>query len=142
MSMKKIFILGVFPFAIVRVAESATIPNAPPFITSTAFSNVLIDMSVETPMGGAAYADQPNNPVGCPGRSTAGGGEVGSCYFPYYGYKGIFDNNKCYKYTNDQFEPDEMAMNHRCDGKWSGNFLNWATMTAIDIFIWTMTGGG
>ena len=141
MDVKKIFVLGVLPFVIIRVAESATISNVPSFVTSTAFSNVLIDMSVETPMGGAAYADQPNNPVGCPGRSIAGGGEVGSCYFSDYEYKGIFDNKKCYKYNNDQFEPDGMATNHRCDGKWSGNFLNWATMTAIDIFIWTMTGG-
>src|SRR5690606_25632728 len=28
-----------------------------------------------------------------------------------------------------------------CSGKWSGNFLNWATLTAIDPFRWAMTGG-
>ncbi|MCX7607931.1 MAG: hypothetical protein N2049_01750, partial [Anaerolineales bacterium] len=74
---------------------AATIPNVPPFVSSSAFANVLIDMSVETPMGGAAYADQAGNPPGCTGRSTAGGGEVGACYFPSYTYLGIFDPNKC-----------------------------------------------
>jgi type IV pilus assembly protein PilY1 len=31
---------------------------------------------------------------------------------------------------------------YTCDGTaWSGNLLNWATMTAIDIFRATLTGG-
>lgn len=121
-----------------------TIPNVPPFVSSSAFANVLIDMSVETPMGGAAYADQAGNPPGCAGRINVGGGPVGACYFPSYTYLGIFDPDKCYIYSDSsgQFDPDSVASVHVCgSGKWSGNFLNWATMTAIDMFIWTMTGG-
>jgi type IV pilus assembly protein PilY1 len=85
--------------------HGATIPNVPPFVSSSAFANVMIDMSVETPMGGAAYADQAGNPPGCTGRSTAGGGEVGACYFPATTYLGIFDPNKCYTYSSDRFNP-------------------------------------
>jgi type IV pilus assembly protein PilY1 len=127
----------------VGAAWGATIPNVPPFVSSSAFANVMIDMSVEAPMGGAAYADQAGNPPGCTGRSTAGGGEVGACYFPATTYLGIFDPNKCYTYSSNRFNPSGAASlpNHTCSGKWSGNFLNWATMTAIDMFIWTMTGG-
>lgn len=124
--------------------QAATIPNVPPFVSSSAFANVLIDMSVETPMGGAAYADQNGNPPGCSGRTMAGGGEVGACFFPSYTYVGIFDPNKCYTYVSGQFNPAGPASlpNHTCPAsKWSGNFLNWATMTAADMFIWTLTGG-
>ena len=124
------------------IAVAGTVfPNAPLAVGTTAPANVLIDMSVETPMGGAAYADQAGNPTGCTGRTTQGGGEVGACYFSALEYKGIFDPNKCYTYSSAQFNPDSAATGHSCSGKWSGNFLNWATMTAADMFVWTMTGG-
>ena len=125
----------------VQAAGAATIPNVPPLVSNSAFANVMLDMSVETPMGGAAYADQKDNPPGCSGRSNHGGGSVGDCYFSSYEYLGLFDPDKCYNYKNGKFVPTNPASNHRCSGQWSGNFLNWASMTAIDIFIWTMTGG-
>jgi len=120
-----------------------SLSKSPLFLTIPAYANVLIDMSVETPMGGAAYADQPGNPPGCSGRIYKGGGEVGACYFPDQTYLGIFDPEKCYIYDGNIFNPDGPATNHICSGgsQWSGNFLNWATMTAIDMFIITMTGG-
>ncbi|MGH8460715.1 MAG: pilus assembly protein, partial [Stenotrophobium sp.] len=30
---------------------------------------------------------------------------------------------------------------HACSGQWSGNFLNWATLSTIDPFRWALTGG-
>ncbi|BBD77772.1 pilus assembly protein [Hydrogenophilus thermoluteolus] len=145
---KVLFLLGI-----IWLSESlaATIPNVPPFVSTSAFANVMIDMSVETPMGGAAYADQAGNPPGCTGRNQVDDNgnivEVGACFFPSYTYLGIFDPNKCYSYSKSGgiFLPGGAASlpNHTCSdsAKWSGNFLNWATMTAIDLFIWTMTGG-
>ncbi len=69
----------------------------------------------------------------------------------YYGY---FDPDKCYSYTNhdfiegisqyDNFRPQDFAVNHYCDtvsGEWSGNFLNWATMTRMDIVRKILYGG-
>jgi type IV pilus assembly protein PilY1 len=47
----------------------------------------------------------------------------------YYGY---FDSYKCYSYTNNQFEPGLATPTKYCTGLWSGNFLNWASMTRID----------
>lgn len=117
---------------------AATIPNVPPLVSTSAFANVMFDMSVETPMGGAAYADQNGNPAGCTGRV----GGFGTCYFTGTTYLGIFDPEKCYKYASNQFNPDTAAASHSCgNSQWSGNFLNWATMTASDMFIWTLTGG-
>jgi type IV pilus assembly protein PilY1 len=66
-------------------------------------------------------------------------------------YLGYFDPNKCYLYnysaTESQryFYPAGLASSMACTGgndtKWSGNFLNWATMQTIDPFRWALTGG-
>ena len=128
--------------------KAANLADQPLFIINSADPSVLLNMSVETPMGGAAYADQPGNPTGCGiapytnPRPTYGGGEVGICYIPTTTYLGYFDPNKCYVYTSSRFEPSSATgALHQCNYEWSGNFLNWASMTAIDEFIWTMTGG-
>ncbi|WP_431048715.1 pilus assembly protein [Roseateles sp. L2-2] len=59
-------------------------------------------------------------------------------------YLGYFDPNKCYDYVyaSGYFQPAGVATGRACNGKkWSGNFLNWATMQTIDPFRWALTGG-
>lgn len=68
----------------------------------------------------------------------------------YYGY---FDSNKCYNYASSRFEPagyvlgfdstnpDNPPSNHHCSGQWSGNFMNWATMTRMDVMRKAFYGG-
>ncbi len=75
-------------------------------------------------------------------------------------YIGYFDPDKCYDYqwtsdtddgkpavytpgTSDDnyFYPVGKATARTCSSKWSGNFLNWATMQTIDPFRWALTGG-
>lgn len=72
-------------------------------------------------------------------------------------YLGYFDPAKCYSYRSSAsdsttapnvaapdsyFYPDGLASAARtCTSKWSGNFLNWATMQTIDPFRWALTGG-
>jgi type IV pilus assembly protein PilY1 len=91
-------------------------------------------------------------------------GETNALYkpkrsLPYIGY---FDPFKCYDYAPDAasapgyFNPIGFTSGYdpvfkytdqpttataTCTGKWSGNFLNWATSQTIDIFRWAMTGG-
>jgi len=74
---------------------------------------------------------------------------------PYLGY---FDPFKCYDYdaSGQYFVPVSYTNGYdplqrytdqpntsaaTCAGRWSGNFLNWATTHTIDIFRWAMTGG-
>ncbi len=136
--------------AIPAFAAPLNIGNVPLYLTARADPNVLINMSVETPMGGAAYNDNVGVPTGCTGRmnnvlSDSAADDIGPCYFPATTYLGYFDSNKCYDYntTDGRFNPSSAVINtsHECTSKWSGNFLNWASMTAIDMFIMTMTGG-
>lgn len=62
----------------------------------------------------------------------------------YYGY---FDSNKCYAYdaADARFEPKAVTADKYCTGAndayWSGNFLNWATMSRIDAIRKMLFGG-
>jgi len=67
--------------------------------------------------------------------------------FDYYGY---FDSTKCYVYdtTDSRFKANiTLATNHYCQlttdttNYWSGNFLNWASMTRIDAIRKILYGG-
>ncbi|HEY9106945.1 MAG TPA: pilus assembly protein, partial [Roseateles sp.] len=63
-------------------------------------------------------------------------------------YIGYFDPAKCYDYRytdgvglDNYFYPVGRTTTHTCSGKWSGNYLNWASMQTIDPFRWALTGG-
>ena len=76
---------------------------------------------------------------------------IDAAYDSTKAYLGYFDPNKCYLYQYAASEPDRhfypagAATARGCtgsqDAKWSGNFLNWATMQTIDPFRWALTGG-
>ena len=88
-------------------------------------------LSVEYPTVGAAYvngADRDDDPN----------------YTQATTYVGYYDPNGCYSYsdTNKHFIRDATTTTHKCDGtKFSGNFMNWATTSAIDILRYGLTGG-
>jgi type IV pilus assembly protein PilY1 len=61
----------------------------------------------------------------------------------YYGY---FDSYKCYTYSagNARYQPVSITANKYCaegSSQWSGNFLNWASMTRMDALRKVMFGG-
>jgi len=60
----------------------------------------------------------------------------------YYGY---FDSYKCYRYDagSQLFEPVEETSDKYCRGsaEWSGNFLNWLTMSRMDVLRKVLYGG-
>ncbi|MFM2447933.1 MAG: hypothetical protein RIS44_383 [Pseudomonadota bacterium] len=62
-------------------------------------------------------------------------------------YLGYFDPGKCYQYSHSATEADRhfypvaLATNRTCTSAWSGNFLNWVSMSTIDTFRWALTGG-
>jgi len=88
---------------------------------------------------------------------NVGDGVADKTYVHGYDYYGYFDSKKCYIYStaNSRFEPsrvvDASANNvGYCNynngatvvtNEWSGNFLNWATMTRIDIVRKILYGG-
>lgn len=223
----RLFTLTVTALLSAAVGSAHAAPSdVPLFMKRGAHPNVLLNLSVETPMGGAAYNDQSdgtytattsvNNVTGftecadengwcsftgyydvrygsgttftqitnfrngascnngtfgdptpgfakkcyrraaasappataCLGRTwqdPEGDGsweEYGACYSESKAYLGYFDPKKCYTYSSGRFVPSGATTStYQCTSKWSGNFLNWAGMTAIDMLIKTMSGG-
>ena len=125
----------------------------PPTVGTSVPPNVMIMLSIETPMQGSAhppiqcYGD-PKTSYSCTFKSCSyvvSEKRVDNCYDNSKKYYGYFDPDKCYTYVGSgvggRFEPSGSATNHQCSGGWSGNFLNWATTMAVDAFRKAMTGG-
>ncbi len=79
-----------------------------------------------------------------------GDGQPDSGYSHNFAYVGYFDNKKCYAYDGGIFSPTATAPTpagnrdilQYCSGnEWSGNFLNWLTMTRADIVRMVLYGG-
>ena len=106
---------------------AGTLAQSPLFLQSPVPPNVLFSLSVEYPTANTAAYQGSND------------------YSATEAYLGIFDPAKCYSYGGSgataYFSPAAPATNHACSGYWSGNFLNWASMTGLDEFRYAMTGG-
>lgn len=133
-----LFLIHSLPaFGLTFSQSPLNLPQSPP-------ANLLFSLSVEHPTGNsAAYAT--------------------SSFSTTTLYDGYFDSNKCYNYVvtnatptgaisssqpNEYFQPVFMtsaSINYSCNQSgtraWSGNFLNWLTMTKLDIFRKSLTGG-
>ncbi|WP_166637528.1 MULTISPECIES: pilus assembly protein [Halomonas] len=74
-----------------------------------------------------------------------GDGVIDDSFKPDYEYYGYFDSNRCYVYADNLFKPAVSTnANYVCpssSGLWSGNFLNWLTMTRMDILRKVLYGG-
>jgi type IV pilus assembly protein PilY1 len=104
---------------------AGTLSDTPLSLKGAVPPNVMFALSVEFPTANtAAYQDA-------------------SGYSANNEYLGYFDPEKCYSYDtgNSWFYPVSITTNHTCSGGWSGNFLNWGTMTGLDEFRFAMTGG-
>ena len=116
-------LLCVFPMRF--ASAQVDIAQQPVFGDISMPPNLLINLSVEFPTVGSAY------------RSIA--------YTPANAYLGYFNPNKCYTYdtTKKYFSSsaDTSGTNRTCTSAFSGNFLNYSTMSAIDTFRYGLTGG-
>jgi type IV pilus assembly protein PilY1 len=113
--------------------RAVDLADQPVFLKNNVPGNVLLALSVEFPtaLSPAYYTD----------------------YSALNAYIGYFDPEKCYRYIYDAskpeesyFAPDSKASGRACSSSaakalWSGNFLNWASMGALDAFRKGMTGG-
>ncbi|WP_150050694.1 PilC/PilY family type IV pilus protein [Methylomonas rhizoryzae] len=75
-----------------------------------------------------------------------GDGSIDVGYQPTITYYGYFDSYKCYSYnsSNGVFEPAYTTVNKTCansSGEWSGDFLNYLTMSRMDALRRVLYGG-
>lgn len=137
----------------VSLAADTTLSDLPLYSATNVPANLMLALSVEFPTGTvAAYTDGNGIPVvtgststNCSGLISKSGQNWGACFFPKQTYLGYFDPLKCYSYaaSDGYFKPSKKLtqIDSSCAGDWSGNMLNWATMTALDEFRQTLTGG-
>lgn len=135
-------VLAVAGVASVIVSQSATIPPlvnlaAEPLYASGARAKptLTLALSVEFPTVGAQYVNTPNT-------------NTDNSYAPTTEYIGYYDAESCYLYNNGATAAERYyyrtgaATDRACGGSgFSGNFLNWATSSAIDILRYGLTGG-
>lgn len=73
-----------------------------------------------------------------------GDGVVDATYNNRFDYKGYFDPFLCYAYDGTRFKAaGARNTDHKCGGAkgWSGNFLNWVTMSRLDVLRYVLYGG-
>jgi type IV pilus assembly protein PilY1 len=145
--LKRVILLGVllvFPLKGVLYAQVSTDTNASFSSIPINLSGndvtplVMLNVSRDHQLSYKAYTDYSDlNNDGVPEKTY-------DDQIEYYGY---FDSSKCYSYdtNNNRFSPTENdavgTNSHYCTSEWSGNFLNWATMTRMDVVRKLLYGG-
>ncbi len=114
-----------------------TIADTPLFLNQAVNPRVMLTMSNDHQLYIKAYTDY---------SDLDGDGVLDTTYADTVNYAGYFDSNRCYRYNTNKFIPKQPANGsnkHNCSAtdRWSGNFLNWATMTRMDIIRKVLYGG-
>src|SRR3989344_5925991 len=117
--------------------HALTLSNSPLFLTTSAKPLAMIVMSKDQQLFFKAYTDW---------GDLDGDNVPETTYKHSFNYYGYFDTTTCYDYNSSttRFEPKAKSTTKYCDavdGAWSGNFLNWATMTRIDVVRKVLYGG-
>ena len=121
----------------IGVATPATSPagiaQTPLTTTHSVRPRVLFALSNDHALYYKAYTDW---------NDLNGDGTTDTTYLPNFAYYGYFDSAKCYAYEEGRFVPKRATdASFYCVGHWSGNFLNWATMSRMDIVRKVLYGG-
>jgi len=108
----------------------------PPIISSVAPPLVLFVAGRDHKLFYEAYNDA---------SDLDGDGKLDTTYDHSITYYGYFDPYKCYQYQTSgqkKFVPVSTTSDKFCStGQWSGNILNWLTMSRIDVLRKVLYGG-
>jgi type IV pilus assembly protein PilY1 len=132
----------VASFFIVAQAAVHALPTVsdydlvPPLLAESAKPMVMLAISKDHQLFYKAFTDYDD---------LDNDGIVDTSYKHSFEYAGYFDSFKCYEYdtTLSYFVPISITVDKYCSGsaQWSGNFLNWATMSRIDEVRKVLYGG-
>lgn len=122
---------------------NATVAQTPLFLTQGVEPQVMLSLSNDHQLFFEAYPDY---------LDLDGNGEADQTYNHENDYYGYFDSYKCYDYNSGdgRFSPAGITDNKYCDvdsagqavsGDWSGNFLNYLTMSRMDVVRKILFGG-
>ncbi len=133
--------LLLFRWSLVSAEPSAALYSAtPPLVGKNSDPLVMLVLSVDHELFKKAYSDY---------SDLDADGELDTTYNDNFDYSGYFTSQWCYSYNTakKRYQPKKPATGdnkHFCttsSAPWSGNFLNWATMSRIDILRKVLFGG-
>jgi type IV pilus assembly protein PilY1 len=111
------------------------LPNIPLAVSVTATPITLLTASRDHKLYYEAYNDA---------SDLNGDGFLDIGYNPNITYYGYFDSYKCYNYVSGVFEPVYLTVTKTCSSnsaEWSGDFLNYLTMSRMDALRRVLYGG-
>jgi type IV pilus assembly protein PilY1 len=121
------FSFTMFATQTIHAQTMADYTAMPPFVSENVPPNVLLIMDNSGSMNESAYHP------------------TGEAYDPAREYQGYFAPNFCYSYGSSQFKPvaNKAATGDPCSSgaPWLGNFLNYFTMTKLEVTKFVMMGG-
>ena len=129
---------AILSIGVAHSANSLTLAQSPLFLAQPVKPLVMLNMSNDHQLYFKAYDDY---------SDLDGDGVLDTTYSNNIEYYGYFDSGKCYVYQNARFEPNRATDSEsKCNytggsSEWSGNFLNWATMTRMDAVRKILYGG-
>ena len=127
-----------------NAGAQVALAQAPLLTLKTAPGLVMLTMGRDLPLFRAAYNDV---------NDLDGDGVLDLFYKPAFKYEGYFAYDRCYTYGSSMFKADSslgtLVVNasdssknyYKCPGKWSGNFMNWVTMSRMDVLRKVLYGG-
>lgn len=125
-----------FGVAIFQPVLALNLSSSPLYLTVSQSPLILMTMARDHKLYYEAYNDY---------SDLNGDGTLDVGYKPAIDYYGYFDSNKCYNYTGGIFTPVALAANKKCTGSndsyWSGDFLNYVTMSRMDVLRKVFYGG-
>ncbi len=134
-----IFILFSNIFITVQKMDAATMQDyciVPPFVSQSVPPLVMFEVGREHKLYYEAYNDA---------SDFDEDGRLDVDYKHSIDYYGYFDPYKCYTYNSSgtgEFNPVSTTSTKFCSaGQWSGNVLNWLTMSRIDVLKKVLYGG-
>ncbi len=134
----KLFLVSVLISANAISQSVDDYDSVPPLISESATPLIMLALSNDHQLFYKAFTDYDD---------LNGDGVLETTYEHAIEYAGYFDSFKCYSYntTSGVFIPEHYTSTKYCNDigndKWSGNFLNWATMSRIDEVRKVLYGG-
>ena len=130
----KIALLTVSMMVLNAQAALIGLPDKPLYVGGGVRPMVMLDITKDHQLHFKAYNDY---------TDLDGDGTIERTYKHSISYYGYFDTHQCYTYdtTANIFKSTGYTANKYCTGGWAGNFLNWATMTRMDVIRKILYGG-
>jgi len=140
------FTVGVLHTNVATAQINADFSAVPPESSDSDTPQVMLSMSRDHQYFFRAYNDYTDlDPEDETDVDEDGNPLIETTYKHSFDYFGYFDSGKCYEYSNGdggEFTPVSETPDKYCSGnQWSGNFLNWISMTRMDIVRSIFYGG-